>query len=148
MAKTEPQERFAKRKKRKLKAKSQMSYSFVLLILMLVVGCISGLVAFIFGQQALQGVNPIPLGGQLPKPPVPPEKPSNVPPEKPSKKATTNSFLYRDRHTVVNAQMPRPIVGSNAQQVGYINISQLMGNNSFKVDALTAQQARSLMVSR
>ncbi len=89
MAKTDPQERSAVSRKRKSKAKSQVSYSFVLLSLMLIVGCISGLVAFTLGQQALQGVNPIPLGGKLPS--------QVVPTEKPSKKANTNSFWDSDR---------------------------------------------------
>jgi hypothetical protein len=89
MAKTDPQVRSAPRRKRKSKAKSQVSYSFVLLSLMLVVGCISGLVAFVFGQQALQGVNPIPQGGKLPR--------QAVPTDKPSQKANTNSFWDSDR---------------------------------------------------
>jgi hypothetical protein len=89
MAKTDPQVRSAKRRKRQSKAKSQVSYSFALLCLMLVVGCISGLVAFYLGQQALSDVNPIPLGGKLPRQPVPTEKPP--------KKANTSSFWNSDR---------------------------------------------------
>jgi cytoskeletal protein RodZ len=92
MAKTDPQERSANRRKRKSKAKNKVSYSFVLLSLMLIVGCISGLVAFVFGQQALQGVNPVPLGGKLPR--------QAVPPEKPSKKANTNSFWDDNRKAI------------------------------------------------
>jgi cytoskeletal protein RodZ len=92
MAKTDPQERSAKRRKRQSKAKSRVSYSFVLLSLMLIVGCISGLVTFVLGQKALQGVNPIPLGGKLPS--------QAVPTEKPSKKANTNSYWDDDKKTL------------------------------------------------
>jgi hypothetical protein len=105
---TDPQERSAKRRKRQSKAKSRVSYSFVLLSLMLVVGCISGLVTFVLGQKALQGVNPIPLGGKLPS--------QAVPTEKPSKKANTNSYWDDDQKTLTWAAQDEP--GNDAKNNG------------------------------
>jgi hypothetical protein len=39
----------------------------ILLILMLVIGCVSGFLSYGFGQKALKGVNPIPLGVKMPR---------------------------------------------------------------------------------
>jgi hypothetical protein len=104
MAKTEPQDYSAKRRKKRSKAKSQVSYSFVMLSLMLILACISGFVAFMFGQQALQGVNQIPLGGKLPRQAIPVDKPSDKPTPKTSKKANTSFFLHEDRKKIFLAQ--------------------------------------------
>ncbi|WP_019500631.1 hypothetical protein [Pseudanabaena sp. PCC 6802] len=107
MAKTEPQEYSARRGKKKPKAKGQISYTFVLLILMLAIACISGVVAFVFGQQALQGVNPIPLGGKLPRQIASPDKPTAKPTSKPtSKPANTDksSLVDDDRQSIARSR--------------------------------------------
>ena len=70
MAGTKPKKRPAKRKRKKAKPKTQsrVSFTLVLLTLMIIVAVASGMVAYIFGQQALEGVKPVPAGKQLPQP--------------------------------------------------------------------------------
>jgi hypothetical protein len=107
MAKTEPQEYSDRREKKKLKAKRPVSYTFVLLSLMLATACISGVVAFVFGQQALQGVNPIPLGGKLPKQIAAPDKPTTKSTPKPTAKPANtdkNSLADDDRQRIARSQ--------------------------------------------
>jgi hypothetical protein len=65
MATPQPQKRL--RKKKKPPKKFRLSYSLLLLFAMLIVGSVAGLVAFRFGKQALEGVNPSPAGIKLPK---------------------------------------------------------------------------------
>lgn len=115
MAKTEPQEYSARRGKKKPKAKSQVSYTFVLLVLMLAIACISGVVAFVFGQQALQGVNPIPLGGKLPKQVISPDKPTAKPTTKPTAKpANTDKSSLADDDRQRTAQSQEDVNGAVA----------------------------------
>jgi hypothetical protein len=111
MAKTEPQEYSARRGRKKSKTKSQVSYTFVLLTLMLAIACISGVVAFVFGQQALQGVNPIPLGGKLPKQIASPDKPTAKPTAKP---ANTDKSSLVDDDRQRTAQSPEDVAGAVA----------------------------------
>ena len=141
MAKTDPQERSATRRKRKSKAKSQVSYSLVLLSLMLIVGCISGLVAFTFGQQALQGVNPIPLGGKLPR--------QAVPTEKPSKKANTNSFWDDDKKAVTLVTQDKLVTDAknNGSLMSLVHPTNAVSDRDIRMDVSIARQAKSLMVS-
>ncbi|AFY71102.1 hypothetical protein Pse7367_2849 [Thalassoporum mexicanum PCC 7367] len=70
MAGTKPKKRPAKRRKKKTKPKTQsrVSFTLVLLTLMIIVAVASGMVAYIFGQQALEGVKPVPAGKQVPQP--------------------------------------------------------------------------------
>jgi hypothetical protein len=55
------------RKKKKPPKKFRLTYSLLLLFAMIVVGSVAGLVAYRFGKQALEGVNPSPAGIKLPK---------------------------------------------------------------------------------
>jgi hypothetical protein len=65
MATTRPEKRL--RRKKKPPKKFRLSYSLLLLFAMIVVGSVAGLVAYNFGKQALEGVNPSPSGVKLPK---------------------------------------------------------------------------------
>ncbi len=87
MATTRPEKRL--RKKRKPPKQFRLSYSFMLLFAMIIVGAITGLIAFNFGKQALEGVNPSPSGIKLPKV-SPTAKPKASPPNQDSK---TSFFL-------------------------------------------------------
>ncbi|CAN1211923.1 hypothetical protein TUMEXPCC7403_17085 [Tumidithrix helvetica PCC 7403] len=96
MPNTEPKDRPVRKKK--AKKGFRLSYSFVLLILMVIVGTITGLIAYEFGKKALQGVNPSPTGVKLPKlTPKPSPSPSGTP-----KKSDATSFLL-DEHEVILA---------------------------------------------
>ncbi len=74
-----PQNRPEKRlrKKKKPPKKFRLSYSLLLLLIMPVVGSITGVIAYGFGKQALEGVNPSPTGVKLPR--VNPQSPSPKP---------------------------------------------------------------------
>ena len=87
MATTRPEKRL--RKKKKPPKKFRLSYSLLLLFAMIIVGAITGLVAFNFGKQALEGVNPSPSGIKLPKV-SPTAKPKASPPNPDGK---TSFFL-------------------------------------------------------
>jgi len=87
MATTRPEKRL--RKKRKPPKQFRLSYSFMLLFAMTIVGAITGLIAFNFGKQALEGVNPSPSGIKLPKV-SPMAKPKASPPNQDGK---TSFFL-------------------------------------------------------
>jgi hypothetical protein len=139
---TDPRERSAKRRKKQSKAKSRVSYSFVLLSLMLFVGCISGLVAFVLGQQALQGVNPIPLGGKLPS--------QAVPTEKPSKKANTNSYWEENKKPVALAIQDElgADTKNNGSLMSLVHPTNATSANDIRMDVLIAQQTRSPIVPR
>lgn len=78
------------RKKKKLPKKFKLSYSLLLLIGMIFVGSVAGLVAYRFGKQALEGVNPSPAGIKLPKV-SPPPKPKDSP--KSSQNSKTSLLL-------------------------------------------------------
>ncbi|MBD2176674.1 hypothetical protein H6F42_07060 [Pseudanabaena sp. FACHB-1998] len=66
------------RKKKKQPKKFRLSYSLILLFAMIVVGSVAGMVAYRFGKQALEGVNPSPAGIKLPKA-SPAAKPKETP---------------------------------------------------------------------
>jgi hypothetical protein len=101
MTKSEPKDRLARKRKSKAKKQFKLSYSLVLLILMVVVGTIAGLVAYKFGQQALQGVNPSPTGVKLPKlTPKASPSPSATP-----KKPDTTSFLLDEQQVILASQV-------------------------------------------
>lgn len=55
------------RRKKRQPQKFRLSYSLLLLLAMIVVGSVTGMVAYSFGKQALEGVNPSPSGIKLPK---------------------------------------------------------------------------------
>ncbi|MEE3718606.1 hypothetical protein V2H45_17840 [Tumidithrix elongata RA019] len=101
MPNTEPKDRPVKKKK--AKKGFRLSYSFVLLILMVIVGTITGLFAFKFGQKALEGVNPSPTGVKLPKL-TPKSSPSPSPSGTP-KKTDATSFLLDENEVIVASQM-------------------------------------------
>jgi hypothetical protein len=79
MATTQPENPEKRlRKKKKPPKKFRLTYSLLLLLGMVVVGSVAGLVAYKFGKQALEGVNPSPAGIKLPKI-SPPAKPNDSP---------------------------------------------------------------------
>ncbi|BBC24594.1 hypothetical protein [Pseudanabaena sp. ABRG5-3] len=80
------------RKKKKPPKKFRLSYSLLLLLAMVVVGSIAGLVAYRFGKQALEGVNPSPAGIKLPKV-SPSPKPKDSPKSPSSQDGKTSFFL-------------------------------------------------------
>jgi len=55
------------RKKKTPPKKFRLSYSLLLLFAMLIIGSVAGVMAYNFGKQALDGVNPSPAGVKLPK---------------------------------------------------------------------------------
>lgn len=89
------------RKKKKPPKKFRLSYSLLLLLAMVVVGSIAGLVAYRFGKQALEGVNPSPAGIKLPKvSPVP--KPKDSPKSSPSSQDGKTSFLLDENEVIAD----------------------------------------------
>jgi flagellar basal body-associated protein FliL len=56
------------KERKKPKAQNRVSFTLVLLTLMIIVAVGSGMVAYMFGQQALEGVKPVPAGKQVPQP--------------------------------------------------------------------------------
>ncbi len=68
-------------------ARRRLTPTTALLLAMLVVGVVSAGLAFQFGRQALQGVNAIPDGRKLPRPPLPSLAPSPAASPSPSKAA-------------------------------------------------------------
>ena len=102
MATPQPQKRL--RKKKKPPKKFRLSYSLMLLFAMIIVGSVAGLVAYSFGKQALEGVNPSPAGIKLPKA-SPPSKPKESP--KASPKSQTDgktSFLLDEAEVIADMQ--------------------------------------------
>lgn len=98
MATPLPQKRL--RKKKKPPQKFRLSYSLMLLFAMLVVGVVAGLVAFSFGKQALEGVNPSPAGIKLPKV-SPPAKPKESPKSSPQGQPNSKTSFLLDESEVI-----------------------------------------------
>ncbi len=97
MATTRPEKRL--RKKKKSPRRFRLSYSLLLLLAMIVVGSVSGLVAYKFGKQALEGVNPSPTGIKLPKiSPVP--KPKESPQSSSQSQDDKVSFLLDEAEVI------------------------------------------------
>ncbi len=87
-----PEKRLRKRKK--TPKKFRFTYSLLLLLAMVVVGSVAGIVAYRFGKQALEGVNPSPAGIKLPKVSPPPSaKPKDAPKSSTSSQDGKTSFL-------------------------------------------------------
>lgn len=89
------------RKKKKPPKKFRLSYSLLLLLAMVVVGSVAGLVAYRFGKQALEGVNPSPAGIKLPKV-SPPAKPKESPKSSPSSQDGKTSFLLDESEVIAD----------------------------------------------
>ncbi len=102
MATPQPQKRL--RKKKKPPKKFRLSYSLMLLFAMLIVGAVAGLVAFSFGKQALEGVNPSPAGIKLPKA-SPASKPKESPKASPQSQIEgKTSFLLDEAEVIAEMQ--------------------------------------------
>lgn len=102
MATPQPQKRL--RKKKKPPKKFRLSYSLVLLFAMIVVGSVAGLVAYSFGKQALEGVNPSPAGIKLPKP-SPTSKPKEAPKASPQSQTDgKTSFFLNEAEIIADMQ--------------------------------------------
>lgn len=102
MATPQPQKRL--RKKKKPPKKFRLSYSLVLLLAMIVVGSIAGLVAYSFGKQALEGVNPSPAGIKLPKV-SPTSKPKESPKASPQSQTDgKTSFFLNEAEVIAEMQ--------------------------------------------
>lgn len=86
-----PEKRLRKRKK--TPKKFRFSYSLLLLLAMVVVGSVAGIVAYRFGKQALEGVNPSPAGIKLPKVSPPPKPKDSAPKSSPSTQDGKTSFM-------------------------------------------------------
>lgn len=88
------------RKKKKPSKRFRVTYSLGLLLVMLLVGGISALLAYNFGKQALEGVNPAPAGIKLPKVnPNVKDKPEAKP--TPPKQSDAKGFLFLDESQVI-----------------------------------------------
>lgn len=98
MATPQPQKRL--RKKKKPPKKFRLSYSLVLLFAMIVVGSVAGLVAYSFGKQALEGVNPSPAGIKLPKP-SPVSKPKEAPKASPQSQTDSKTSFFLDEAEII-----------------------------------------------
>ncbi|MEA5476203.1 hypothetical protein VB774_01090 [Pseudanabaena galeata UHCC 0370] len=104
MATPQPQKRL--RKKKKPPKKFRLSYSLVLLFAMIVVGSVAGLVAYSFGKQALEGVNPSPAGIKLPKP-SPASKPKESPKASPQSQTDGKTSFFLDEAEVIAEMQAR-----------------------------------------
>ena len=93
------------RKKKKPPKKFRLSYSLLLLLAMIVVGAVTGLVAYRFGKLALEGVNPSPAGIKLPKI-SPTAKPKESPKSSPSGQNSKTS-LFLDEQEVITGMKAR-----------------------------------------
>jgi hypothetical protein len=98
MATPQPQKRL--RKKKKPPKKFRLSYSLMLLFAMIIVGSVAGLVAYSFGKQALEGVNPSPAGIKLPKA-SPASKPKESPKASPKSQTDGKTSLLLDEAEVI-----------------------------------------------
>jgi hypothetical protein len=98
MATPQPQKRI--RKKKKPPKKFRLSYSLMLLFAMIIVGSVAGLVAFSFGKQALEGVNPSPAGIKLPKA-SPVSKPKESPKASPQSQTDGKTSFLLDEAEVI-----------------------------------------------
>jgi len=96
-----PEKRLRKRKK--TPKKFRFSYSLLLLLAMVVVGSVAGIVAYRFGKQALEGVNPSPAGIKLPKvSPSPSAKPKDVQKSSTSSEDGKISFLLDESEVIAD----------------------------------------------
>ena len=98
MATPQPQKRLVKKKKPP--KKFRLSYSLLLLFAMIIVGSVAGLVAFSFGKQALEGVNPSPAGIKLPKA-SPVSKPKESPKASPQSQTDGKTSFFLDEAEVI-----------------------------------------------
>ncbi len=87
------------RKKKKPAKKFRLSYSLLLLLAMIVVGAVTGLLAYRFGKHALEGVNPSPAGVKLPKF-APTAKPKESPKSSPSAQDGKTSFFLDEQEVI------------------------------------------------
>jgi hypothetical protein len=104
MATPQPQKRL--RKKKKPPQKFRLSYSLILLFAMLIVGSVAALVAFSFGKQALEGVNPSPAGIKLPKA-SPVSKPKESPKASPQSQTDRKTSFFLDEAEVIAEMQAR-----------------------------------------
>jgi hypothetical protein len=104
MATPQPQKRL--RKKKKPPKKFRLSYSLVLLFAMIVVGSVAGFVAYSFGKQALEGVNPSPAGIKLPKA-SPVSKPKESPKASPQSQTDGKTSFFLDEAEVIAEMQAR-----------------------------------------
>ena len=104
MATPQPQKRL--RKKKKPPKKFRLSYSLLLLFAMIIVGSVAGLVAFKFGKQALEGVNPSPAGIKLPKA-NPVSKPKESPKASPQSQTDSKTSFFLDEAEVIAEMQSR-----------------------------------------
>ncbi|MFM7888079.1 MAG: hypothetical protein ACKPCM_15620 [Pseudanabaena sp.] len=89
------------RKKKKQPKKFRFSYSLLLLLAMVIVGAVAAIVAYRFGKQALEGVNPSPAGIKLPKvSPSPSAKPKDAPKSSTSSQDSKTSFLLDESDVI------------------------------------------------
>jgi len=97
-----PQKQKQLRKKKKPPKKFRLSYSLVLLFVMIVVGAVAGMVAYGFGKQALEGVNPSPTGIKLPRasPTAKPKDPNKATPQ--SQNDGKTSFLLDEAEVIAD----------------------------------------------
>jgi hypothetical protein len=120
------------RKKKKPPQKFRVTYSLGLLVVMLFVGGISGLFAYNFGKQALEGVNPAPAGIKLPKanPNLKDSAKDNIKNNKPdvkptpAKQSNAKDFLLLDESQIIAefktrsqqelGNIRRPVFAANA----------------------------------
>ncbi len=114
------------RKKKKPPKKFRLSYSLMLLIAMLVVGFVAGLVAYKFGKQALEGVNPSPAGIKLPKVSPPPKPKDSAPKPSTSTQDGKTSFMLDEAEILaeIKAQSQQELGGlTRPAYVAKANIS-------------------------
>jgi hypothetical protein len=104
MATPQPQKRL--RKKKKPPKKFRLSYSLMLLFAMIIVGSVAGLVAYSFGKQALEGVNPSPAGIKLPKL-SPVSKPKESPKASPQSQTDGKTSFFLDEAEVIAEMQTR-----------------------------------------
>ena len=104
MATPQPQQRLVKKKKPP--QKFRLSYSLMLLFAMVIVGSVAGLVAFRFGKQALEGVNPSPAGIKLPKA-SPVSKPKDLPKASPQSQTGAKTSFFLDEAEVIAEMQAR-----------------------------------------
>ena len=98
MAATRSEKRL--RKKKKPPQRFRLSYSLLLLLTMVVVGLVSGVVAYRFGKQSLEGVNPSPAGIKLPKA-SPAAKPKDSPKPTNQKQNDGKTSFWLDEAEVI-----------------------------------------------
>lgn len=104
MATPQPQKRL--RKKKKPPKKFRLSYSLMLLLAMIIVGSVAGVVAYSFGKQALEGVNPSPAGIKLPKA-SPGSKPKDPPKSSPKNQDNAKTSFFLDEAEVIAEMQAR-----------------------------------------